>query len=154
MVTAWRIVKRKHAKSAFSGEGARRYGGRWNNPGIAAIYTAQSQSLAALEIAVHLESPELLEKYVVIEVTFDESLVGTVSRASLPKNWRASHPPDRVRAIGDSWVEKARSAVLRVPSTIIPAEFNYLINPRHPDFTKVHFGKPSPFQFDPRLAAK
>src|SRR5271165_3206173 len=99
MVSAWRITKRKHARSAFSGEGARIYGGRWNSPGTAMIYTAQSQSLAVLEVLVHLDSPELLKKYVLFEVVIDPSWVRELALSGLPRNWKGSPTPASVRAI-------------------------------------------------------
>ena len=154
MVTAWRIVKRKHSKTAFSGEGARLFGGRWNSPGIAMVYTAQSQSLAALEITVHLDSAELLEKYVLFGVGIDESLITHIDRSQLPRNWKADPPPARVRGIRDAWVTAGLSPVLEVPSVTVPAENNFLLNPRHRDFSRLRIGKPSSFRFDPRLAGK
>jgi RES domain-containing protein len=90
---AWRIIQRRHAKTAFSGEGARLYGGRWNSPGIPMVYVAQSQSLAVLEVLVHLDVPALLEKYVFLEAVFDSSLVIDVERSSLPKNWKSDPVP-------------------------------------------------------------
>jgi RES domain-containing protein len=151
MISAWRIVKRKRAKAAFSGEGARLYGGRWNNPGVAMVYTAGAQSLAALEIVAHLGSTELLERYVVFEVKLDESAIVVVDDSQLPRNWRADPPPAKVRAIGDAWAAARASVVLQVPSVIVPAENNYLLNPRHPGFSRLLIGKPFPFRFDPRL---
>ena len=74
--TAWRIIKRTHVRTAFNGSGARKYGGRWNSPGTSVVYTAQSQSLAALEILVHLDNPDLLQKYALIGVDIDESSFG------------------------------------------------------------------------------
>ena len=91
-VTAWRITKRKHARNAFSGEGAREFGGRWNNPGTAVVYTAQSQSLAALEMLVHLDSADLLEKYVLLAADFDQSLIKVLNPSDLPRNWRSDTP--------------------------------------------------------------
>jgi RES domain-containing protein len=152
MLSVWRITKQKHAGSAFTGEGARLYGGRWNTPGTAIIYTAQSQALAVLEILVHLDSPELLKAYVLFEVSMEESLVVDLDRSALPKNWRSEPPPARVQAMGDAWVESADSVVLRVPSVIVPGESNFLLNPRHPDFIRVQIAKPIPFQFDSRLS--
>ncbi|SRR5712692_2865959 len=152
--TAWRITKRKHARNAFSGEGAREFGGRWNNPGTVIVYTAQSQSLAVLEMLVHLESPELLEKYVLLEVEIDGALVTDVERSQLPRNWRTDPPPAQVRAIGDEWVRAGSSAVLRVPSALVPGENNFLLNPNHPDFTRLRIGKPLSLHFDPRLVKK
>jgi RES domain-containing protein len=152
MLSAWRIVKRKHARTAFTGEGARRYGGRWNTAGSSVVYTAESQSLAALEMVIHLDSSDLLEHYLLFEVGIDGSLVTTIAPAELPKNWRADPPPRRVRAIGDAWVTAGTSAVLQVPSAILPAEHNFLLNPHHPDFPRLLIGHGVPFRFDPRLA--
>jgi RES domain-containing protein len=151
VISAWRIVKRKHLKNAFTGEGARLFGGRWNSPGHAVVYTAQSQALAALELLVHLESPELLRHYVALEVQFPGELMEEVDHARLPKNWSAYPPPVRLQEIGDAWIAERRSVVLRVPSAVVPAESNYLLNPAHPDFTRLPIGEPAPFRFDPRL---
>jgi len=154
MVSAWRITKRKHAKSAFSGEGARLYGGRWNTPGTALIYTADSQALAVLEILVHLDSPELLKKYVLFPVEIEESYILALDPTSLPKNWRAEPAPTRLQKMGDAWLDGAASAVLRVPSSLVPGESNFLLNPGHADFRKLRIGAPAPFQFDQRLAKR
>jgi RES domain-containing protein len=151
-VTAWRITKRKHARNAFTGEGAREFGGRWNNPGIAVVYTAQHQSLAALEMLVHLDSSELLQKYVLIAVEFDQSLIARLEPSELPRQWRSEPPPPEVRSIGDEWILAGTSAVLQVPSALVPGESNFLLNPQHKDFAQLSFGKPLPFRFDPRLA--
>lgn len=154
MVSAWRITKRKHAKSASSDEGARIFGGRWNRRGTAMIYTAESQSLAVLEILVHLDSPELLKKYVLFEVGIEEKYILDLDVSALPRNWRAEPAPSRVQAIGDDWVAKSTSAVLRVPSALVPGESNYLLNPGHVDFRKLQISAPVPFQFDRRLAER
>jgi RES domain-containing protein len=149
--TAWRITKRKHVKTAFSGSGARKYGGRWNSPGTAIVYTAQTRSLAMLEMLVHLDGPELLQRYVLIGVEIDESFVRKVEPSELPRNWRADPAPLGSRKIGDEWVESGGSAVLQIPSTLVPAESNFLINPSHPDFVRLVVGDPIGFAFDPRL---
>jgi RES domain-containing protein len=154
IISAWRIVKRKLAAQAFTGEGARVYGGRWNSPGIRVVYTSQSRALAALEILVHLESEEALEHYVMIEVRFNSVLVTSVEAFKLPADWQAEPAPLSLRSIGDGWVAAGVSAVLQVPSAIIPGESNFLLNPAHPDFSKLAFGKPSPFPFDPRLTPR
>ena len=150
-VHAWRIVKRKYAKTAYSGEGARVFGGRWNSPGFPVVYTAGSHSLAALEMLVHLDSCELLNQYVVAEVNIDPTLITEFDPSLLPRNWRTDPPPAKAKAIGDEWLRDRRSAVLQLPSAIIPSEAVYLLNPRHDDFAKIHFGKFESFRFDPRL---
>ena len=154
MVSAWRITKRKHAKSAFSGEGARIYGGRWNRSGTAIIYTAESQSLAVPEILGHLDSPELLKKYVLFQVGIEEKYILGIDASALPRNWRAEPAPSRVQAIGDEWVTQSTSAVLRVPSALVPGESNYLLNPGHADFRKLKISAPVPFHFDRRFAER
>ena len=153
IVTSWRITKPKHARNAFTGEGAREFGGRWNHPGTAVVYTAQSQSLAALEMLVHLDSADLLDKYVLIGVEFDQSLIRPVESAALPRRWMSDPPPPEVQSIGDEWILAGSSAVLQVPSALVPGENNFLMNPAHPDFAGVRFGKPLAFRFDPRLTS-
>lgn len=103
---------------------------------------------------VHLDSSELLGTYVLFEVGIAESLVQTVEISKLPKNWRADPPPGKLRAIGNEWVAAGTSAVLRVPSALVPGEHNFLFNPRRQDFPKLHIGKPVSFRFDPRLREK
>jgi len=143
-VTAWRICKRRYAATAFDGEGAKRFGGRLNSKGVAIVYTAESVALAALEMLVHLESADLLARYLVRSARFDDSLVSDLDRRKLPKSWRQSPTPHAVQRIGDEWIAGGRSAVLRVPSAVIPSEYNYLLNPAHPDFRHVVLGPSSP----------
>ena len=150
MRTAWRIVKEKHAATAFDGEGAWLFGGRWNSRGTRVVYASESKALATLESLVHL-NPPVTFKYVAIAIEFDEKLVETITPASLPTVWTEEPPPPSTKAIGDQWVKEARSAVLELPSVIIQTESNYLLNPTHPDFRKVRIGKAGPFAFDPRL---
>ena len=151
-MTAWRITQQRHARTAFSGEGARLFGGRWNSPGTPMVYTAESRSLAVLEILVHLDSPALLDRYVFLEATFDAALVTDLDRARLPRNWQSDPPPPALQNLGDTWAASNTSAILRIPSVLVPEESNLLLNPRHPDFAKITISRPQPFHFDPRLA--
>jgi RES domain-containing protein len=153
-LSAWRITKQKHAKSAFSGEGARVYGGRWNSPGTPVIYTAQSQALAVLGVLVHLDSPELLKRYSLFEIEMDLFCVEELDLTNLPRNWKANPAPAIVQGIGDDWVGSRRSVVLRVPSVLVPAESTFLLNSEHPDFSKLRIGKAVPFPFDPRFVRR
>ena len=150
MMQAWRIVKEKHAATAFNGEGARLYGGRWNSAGVSLIYTSGTKALAALESLVHL-NPSVIFKYLAIPIEFDHALVETMAPASLSADWTDEPPPPSTKDIGDTWVKEARSAVLEIPSVIVPGEANYLLHPAHPDFKKIVIGKPELFSFDPRL---
>lgn len=150
MRQAWRIVKEKHAATAFDGEGAWLFGGRWNSRGTRVVYTSATRSLATLENLVHL-TPPVVFKYMVIRVEFDDTLVETISQTALPYDWTEEPPPPSTKEIGDHWVKQAVSPVLALPSVIIPGELNYLINPAHPQFKSIVIGKPEPFSFDPRL---
>lgn len=152
-VTAWRIVKPKYrADKAFDGEGARLYGGRWNSRGVSVVYAAQSQSLAVLEMLVHLDTADLLQAYVFFEVIIDEALISALAESDLPRDWQSDPAPPRLREIGDIWAESNASVVLRVPSSLIPTEYNYILNPKHPEFGRLQFGKPVPYRYDARLA--
>lgn len=151
MISVWRITKKKHVKTALTGEGARLYGGRWNSKGKSVIYTSESRALAVVEMLVHLDNPSPLPSYVVLEVQIDETLVQEIDRAALPNNWRAEPPPKCIRSIGDEWIDARPSAVLRVPSAVIEGDFNYLLNPAHRDFPKLIFSDAKSFRFDKRL---
>ena len=136
----------------FDGEGAFRFGGRWNSRGTRILYTAESLSLAALEMLVHLNNEEILLSYSFATVEFDESLILSVEKfRTLPKNWNDLPPPLEIQTIGDEWSQKKASTVLKVPSSILPVEYNYLINIEHPDFSKIKFNMPQSFTFDERL---
>ena len=149
MADAWRIVKARHAATAFSGEGAAKTGGRWNSRGVRVVYTSGTKALATLESLVHL-NPPVTFSLVAIPLTFPESLVETYSIADLPPDWRSQPPPPSTQSIGDVWVAEARSAILALPS-VITGEPNYLLNPAHPDFANIQIGHPEPFALDSRL---
>jgi RES domain-containing protein len=148
--SAWRIVQREHLAEAFTGEGARLYGGRWNSLGVSVVYAAGSISLAVLEMLVHLQGAGRLPDYRLIEAQFDESLIQVLNRARLPRGWRWFPPPTKLRQMADRWVRAARSAVLQVPS-VLTGEPNFLLNPAHPDFARIRIGKPVRLALDTRL---
>ena len=149
MFTAWRVVTERYADTAFSGEGARLYGGRWNPKGVAMVYTAQTQSLALLEMLVQ-DSP-LRARYVMIPASIPEKIVERIDPASLPRDWRDISARAELQQLGSAWDRKRTSAVLAVPSAVVPAESNYLLNPNHPDFALVLVGTRDEWLTDPRL---
>ena len=153
MLTVWRMVTVRFAGSAFSGEGARLYGGRWSSKGIALVYTAASQSLATLEMLVQ-DSP-LRAHYVMIPARIPQAVtIERLKAQELPANWRDIALREELQAIGAQWVQKKTSAVLAVPSAVIPDETNYLLNPLHADFKRIEIGKPQKFITDLRLIRK
>jgi RES domain-containing protein len=150
-ISGYRIVKTKWAASAFDGEGARRNGGRWNSVGTRIVYTAESRSLAALEVLVHLEGPA--RGYALVECEFPETFVEELAAGRLPAAWRASPAPPALAALGDAWVARGSSVVLSVPSVVTLDERDYLLNPLHPKFAQVTIHAPEPFPYDERLVA-
>lgn len=146
----WRVCSRRYR--AFDGEGARLYGGRWNPHGTRAVYTSGSLSLAALECFVNLD-PDLLPRGLVAmpaEIP-DDVRIQQITIRDLPRNWRDAPAPEALRDLGTAWVSRGATAVLAVPSAVIPKEWNYLLNPAHPDFRRIRMGGPEPFRFDPRM---
>jgi len=155
MLTAFRIFKTKFSNTWFDGEGAFLYGGRWNSRGKRVLYTAGSLSLAALEILVNLNSAELLSSYSYAKLEFEEKDVLLVEElVELPKNWSSSPPPSEIQRIGDEWAASMQSLVLRVPTSVVPREFNFLLNVGHTRFATIKRGKPRLFRFDERLYSK
>lgn len=150
MLSVWRITTALFARSAFSGEGARLYGGRWNPKGVPMVYTAANQSLALLEMLV--QDQPLRARYIMIEARIPRGV--TIDRLridGLPSDWREIGARGKLQAIGAEWARKRSVAVLAVPSAIVPAESNYLLNPLHPDFKRIKLGKPSTVETDLRL---
>ena len=139
----------------YDGEGARRVGGRWHSKGTRVLYMSENRSLAVLEIHVHLSS-SLPDKYVLgVADIRDEIPIEKVDIDKLPQNWATLDSREQLptRRIGDEWVERRKSAVLAVPSVVV-GELNYVLNPTHPDFVRIRFTEPVPFQFDVRLIAR
>ena len=150
MLIVWRITTASFARSAFSGEGARLYGGRWSPKGVPVVYTAANQSLAMLEMLV--QDQPLRARYVMIEARIASTVrIERVSIDDLPSDWRELGARQKLQAIGAEWARKRKAAVLAVPSAIVPRESNYLLNPLHPAFKRITISKPSTVETDLRL---
>jgi RES domain-containing protein len=146
----WRITTARRVRTAFSGEGARLYGGRWNPKGVPLVYTTESRALAMLEMLVQDEP--LRARYVLIAATIPDGIaIERVDSAKLPSDWRTPQRIDYTRGIGAAWAASKRIMVLAVPSAVLPDETNYLVNALHPDFNRVRVGKPTTLVTDVRL---
>lgn len=153
---AWRILLGTHAidgRTAYSGEGARRSGGRWNSRGVAVAYASSSLALSALECLVHAEERFLRAAALLsVQASWPDDLqVESAPPSAYLPGWRDHPAPPELAAFGDRWVAERRTAVLLVRSALIPSELNVLVNPAHPQFAQLTFGPPEPFVFDPRL---
>ncbi len=150
MRTVWRITTARFARTAFSGEGARLYGGRWNPKGWELVYTAESRALALLELMV--QDDPLRARYVLIPAHLPPDLPEMrIDIDQLPDHWRTIGARDVLQSLGLAWLQGGQTAVLSVPSAVVPAERNYLINPRHPDFARIVLGDPQSLETDTRL---
>ena len=138
-IVSYRVVKKKYLDSAFDGEGARIHGGRWNSKGVPIVYTSDSLALCSLEIFIHLPSYKLLADYIYMTVTFDSDLITEVS---LIDGWDERPVSKFAQTIGDQWIKKCQTSVLKVPSVLMPDGHNYLININHPDFNNIKTGDP------------
>lgn len=116
------------------------------------VYTSESRSLAALEILVHLEGPARGYSLISCEIP-DDVAIEVLAATDLPADWRSSPAPAALAALGDAWVQRGTSAVLKVPSAVVDGEHNYLLNPRHPSFERISIHPPESLHYDERLVA-
>ncbi len=152
---AYRIAKSKFSGSheeMFSGIGAAMYGGRWNTQGNHMAYASECRALATLEISVHLKSIPILAAYSVCQIVIPDGLCEEVAAEDLPDEWDAmAVNPLAAQAWGDLWLEFGKTCVVKVPSVIMPMEWNYLLNPEHEQFKEIDWGVIEPHLFDTRI---
>ncbi len=126
--------------------------GRWNGKGYFVLYTTGSRALACLENTVHRSGEGLNQNFKVMVIDIPDRIkMEEIKLRDLPKDWHLFENYYKTQVIGNDWVRKGKTAVLRVPSAIVPLEFNYLLNPNHPDFAKIKLGGNETFVFDPRI---
>ena len=152
MTRVYRILRAPYSRNPLDGEGAYRFGGRWSSRGTRLAYTSVHLSLAMIEYFVHIDSDDPPRDLVVVGVDVPEH----ISRVSpglkrLPENWRQSPPPACLAAIGDEFAASRKAAILMVPSALVPAESNWLINPLHPQAAGIRVRPPEPFRYDERF---
>jgi RES domain-containing protein len=147
-VKVYRIAQHRHAtspESMLSGHGARQHGGRWNSPGVPAVYCSENLSLAALEILVHVPRPAIMHRYAFVEVDVRDAAVRHIGDREL-------NAIARSQAFGDALLRPDGQLAFSVPSAVNPLERNVILNPRHADYRQViRIGKVQPFPFDKRL---
>lgn len=153
MQTVWRIVTSRFVETAYSGEGARRFGGRWNRIGQSMVYTAQSRSLALLEMLV--QDNTLRAHYVLIPASVPDDIhrlkITLAELQQFNPDWRNQTARETLQNLGSVWLREASSCVLEVPSAVMPAESNLLLNPAHPDFSRIKTGTPESLASELRL---
>ena len=147
----WRICRAPYAAEAFSGEGARRFGGRWNSRGVPMVYCSSSLALAAMELFVHLEPNQQPDDLVFIaaELPAGEPARRLELEKLPPEWWTDDFEP--LRELGDGWIREKTSLAMMVPAVPIRQEWNVLINPLHPRIGSLQIAVPEPFIFDARM---
>jgi RES domain-containing protein len=155
LTRVYRLYRKRRRELAFSGEGARLEGARWNLPGTPAVYAASTLGLALLEFLVHVDPSEMDLARLDLEtrtadIPSDLAILEVPSR-SLPDQWNAIPWSRSSQTYGARFLHEAKYLVIAVPSVVVPSERNYLLNPLHPDFPKIRLGPPKPFVIDHRL---
>ncbi len=152
MRRVYRILREAYSRRPLDGEGAYRFGGRWSSPGIRLAYTAEHLSLAMVEYFVHIDADDLPSDLTLVTAEIPDGVSRTsILAKQLPANWRQNPAPAELAQIGDRFVREGSAAILIVPSALAPAESNWLINPRHLEFSKIRIHSPESFRYDPRF---
>ena len=147
----YRLTRDLHGK-VLSGKGASISGGRWNSPGTEIIYTAANRSLAMAEVAVHFSIATLPAGYMMMTLTLPDSLSVSVTEPdTLPAGWNQYPPLKETQQYGDQFIKDGKTCLLKVPSAVTQGDFNFLINPGHPEFRQIKISGYDPFPFDRRL---
>jgi RES domain-containing protein len=147
----WRITNHQFIESSFTGNGAEQYGGRFNPQGKKAVYTSEHLSLSVLEMLVQVNNREHLKNHYCIPYRLDEKYIKTLKSNELPEGWDALPYNSVSQEFGYQWLESKTSVALRVPSIVIPQEYNLILNPDHKDFSKLKIGDPIPIPLDRRI---
>jgi len=148
----YRLTKTKYLSTAWTGYGAKEAGGRWNSVGTSMVYVSEAASLTMLETLVHLRATHIMDYFTLLRIDVPDAQIQKANMDELPDNWADEEAPPELAAYGDAWCFTGSSIALRVPSALSPVEFNYLLNPEHPDYYRViKKSEEIPFRFDSRL---
>ena len=147
----FRLSRKKFAHT-LSGKGAALKGARWNSMGVEMIYSAANRSLAMAEVVVHLTLGTLPKDYMMITLYIPKFVaVGQIDIASLPAGWNSFPYLSTTQVVGDNFISENKFCLLKIPSVVVPGDFNFLINPHHPDFKQIEIRKVVKFPFDNRI---
>jgi RES domain-containing protein len=149
----YRICRSRNAD--LSGKGSKIAGGRWNSKSHAVIYSSENRSLAILELLSHFTDYIIPDDLVLLTISLpSDPDMEEIKPQMLPKNWKMYPGPIQLTEIGDEWLNRNETLILKVPSVIIENEYNYLINPSHKDIVKVKIIRKEKFIVDERLHKK
>ncbi len=146
----YRVGKTKYA-SDLRGEGARLFGGRWNNKMLSCIYTSESRALAVLEYTVNVNLDDIPRALSITTFEIPDKTIRILNEADLPGDWKLSPAPSSTKDFGSALLQAAAEPVIKIPSTVIPEEFNYLLNPLHRDSKNFKILDIKDFVYDVRI---
>ncbi len=150
----FRLSRSRFSKD-LSGRGAELAGGRWNSKGTPILYTSDSIALCTVEVAVHMPLGIVPHDYELVQIEIpDDATIQEISEAILPSDWRSFPHSNATQLLGDTFIHDQQNLVLKVPSAAVQGTYNYLVNPRHPDFKSISIVNTEPFTFDKRLFVK
>jgi RES domain-containing protein len=150
-VKVYRLSKQIYADD-LTGAGAELAGGRWNHKGTRMLYTSDSRALCTAEIAVHTPMGVMPKDYFLVTIEIPDRIrIGEIALKDLSENWKDFPYTGITQEIGDEFIRQGELLVLKVPSAVVPGDFNYLINPEHKNFNKIKIKNKEPFSFDERL---
>lgn len=145
-------LSRKKYPAELSGKGAAVYGARWNSPGIEMVYTAESRALAMAEVFVHLSLAMMPDDYLMLTIDIPATVsIKALNTLSLPEDWADSPYKNETQAIGDHFISSREACILKVPSSVVQGDFNYLLNPYHADFENISIIEINDFIIDRRM---
>ena len=148
----WRICREPYAADSLLGRGGLFTSGRWHIKGRPIVYSSESLALAALEVLVHVDRSIVPADLLQLEIDVPDDLkIQRIEIKVLPKNWRSYPAPSDLQRRGDDWLSAASTPVLQVPSSVIPEESNYLLNPQHADARNISIVSTRKFAYDSRL---
>jgi RES domain-containing protein len=148
---AFRLARKKYPIE-LSGKGASIAGARWNSKGTEIIYCAQSRALAMAEVVVHLSLATLPSDFVMLKIDIPDDIpMETIEVSQLESNWSVFPSGFSTQLLGDDFVRRNGTCVLKVPSAVVQGDFNFLINPHHKDFEKIKITEQMDFPFDKRI---
>jgi RES domain-containing protein len=147
----FRLIKKKYSHD-WGGKGAELIGRRWNSKGVPMIYASESRSLCTVEVAVNLPMGVFPTGFEMISIEIpDHITIKEIKESDLPAGWKEFPFIELTQHLGNEFIIQNEFLAMKVPSAVIPGDFNYLLNPRHPDFEKIQVIKNEPYEFDERF---
>ena len=147
----FRLSREKFANT-LSGVGAAMKGARWNSIGVELIYTASNRSLAMAEVAVHFTLATIPSDYMMVTIYIPDDIpIQNLNIKDLPSDWNVFPHPISTQAIGDKFITNNQYCILQIPSVVTQGDYNFLINPKHADFSKIKILALEKFPFDKRI---